>query len=473
MKVLLLRPPDPLQGVALLSHTRPMNLACLAAWLRREGHAVRLVDYEIEPYSDVHLTTLLERERPQLIGLSCTTPTIVSGARLAARIKAIDAGIVTVIGGAHANGLPVQTLEEFPAFDCLVFGEGEVTLAELCRTVETGGSLEDLAGLSFRRNGVVVQNRPRPLIAQLDDLPLPARDLFPAAAQAGHASRGFSNALRSAELFTARGCPVACSFCAIQTAFGRSVRLHSPQRIAAEVATLTREHGCEHLVIADDTFTLQEARALEISAVLGKSGIASWNCDTRVNSVTPALLKAMAANGCRKVAFGVESGSQRIIDRIGKQITVEQVRTAVRWAKEARIPEIEGNFIIAADPGEDRADLEETRRLITSLPWTFVSVSIIVPYPGTPVYARMREAGQIDAGASWEDFVMFGRRPRWRTDHFSADELVALQKELTRAFYLRPGYIAGRLGTIRTLDDARYWFRAGLAYLRWYRAGKV
>lgn len=473
MKVLLLRPPDPLQEVALLSHTRPMNLAYLAAWLRRGGDEVVLVDYEIEPYTAEHLTAILRRERPAVVGFSCTTPTVLSGARLAARIKALDPGIITVVGGAHANGLPRQTLEEFPDFDCLVFGEGEVTFAELCRAVGKGGSLEGVCGLVFRQGDKVVENPPRPLIADLDELPLPARDLFAVAAQAGHTSRGFSNRLRSAELFTARGCPIACSFCAIQTAFGRSVRLHSPERIAAEVQHLTEQYGCEHLVIADDTFTLQEARAQEISAILGRSGLTSWNCDTRVNTVTPGLLQTMAANGCRKVAFGVESGSQRIIDRIGKKITIEQVRAAVRWAKEAKIPEIEGNFIIAADPGEDRGDLEETRRLITALPWTFVSVSIIVPYPGTPVYTRMRAAGQIDPVASWEDFVMFGREPRWHTDHFTAAELLALQKSLTRAFYLRPGYIASRLATIRSIGDLNYWIRAGIAYLRWYRSGKI
>lgn len=473
MKVLLVRPPDPLQGSALLSHTRPMNLAYLAAWLRREAIEVELADYEIARFDPGIFAELLRHLRPEVIGFSATTPIIAGAARLAALAKESLPGIVTVIGGAHANGLPLGTLEEFAAFDCLIYGEGELTLLELCRVIERGGSLAGIPGLVHRHDGRLVRNPPREPLAVLDTLPFPARDLFRAAEQAGHVSRGFSNRLRSAELFTARGCPFACSFCAIQATFGRQVRFHSPERVGLEVDQLVRVHGCNHLVLADDTFTLLPERAAEISARLKASGIVSWNCDTRASTVTPQLLHIMAQSGCRKIAFGVESGSQRVMDRIGKQLTVEQVTSAVHWAKEAGIPHIEGNFIIGADPAETVEDLEQTRRLIVSLPWTFISVAVIVPYPGTPVYDRMAVAGQIAAEANWEDFVMFGRTPRWHTDHFSAAELLARQKALTRAFYLRPGYLAGRLGAIRGLEEARYWFGAGFAYLRWYWAGKL
>ena len=473
MNVLLVRPPDSLQGSALLSHTRPVNLAYLAAWLRREGIDVALADFEITPFDRDGFTARLRQLRPAVVGFSAATPTVTGAARLAAQVKSILPECVTVIGGAHANGLPAETLEEFTDFDCLVYGEGELTLLEVCRVVERGGSLHGIAGLAHRNGGQVVVNPPRELLAELDDLPMPARDLFVAAEQAGHASRGFSNRLRSAELFTARGCPFACTFCAIQTTFGRKVRLHSVGRVGQEVDHLIREYGCNHLVIADDTFTLQPERAAEICGRLKASGLTSWNCDTRASTVTPQLLRTMARSGCRKVAFGVESGSQRVMDRIGKQLTVEQVTSAVRWAKEAGIRHIEGNFIIGADPTETAGDLDQTRRMLTTLPWTFVSVAVLVPYPGTPVYMQMRAAGQIEPDASWDNFVMFGRTPRWRTDHFSADDLVALQKRLTRAFYLRPGYIAARLGAIRSREEARYWFGAGIAYLRWYFGGKV
>lgn len=472
-QVLLIRPPDPLQEAALLSHTRPMNLAALAAFLRAAGFVITICDYEVTPYHPSHLQGLLQQLQPAVVGISCTTPTITNGGRLAAAIKSFAPEILIVVGGPHPSALPEETLQEFGGFDCLVYGEGEATLLELCQKSAENGDFAEIRGLVWRDGARIVSNPPRPLLDNLDLLPFPARDLLPELMRAGHSSRGFGNALRSTELYTSRGCPFACSFCAIQATFGRSVRFRTPDSIAKELAEIARIAPVEHLVIADDTFTLDSGRATEISRLIGRSGITSWNCDTRVNSVTPELLRTMRQNGCTKVAFGVESGSQRILDKIGKKIQAEQVQQAVAWAKEAGLRHIEGNFIIGADPSESDEDLELTRRMILDLPWTFVSVAVIVPYPGTPIYQQMLAAGQIDAAASWEDFVIFGKPPCWRTDHFSAAQLLAQQKRLTREFYLRPSYIARQLLSIRSPGEAGYWFSAGISYLRWYLSGRI
>ncbi len=471
-QILLLRPPDPQQDSALLSHTRPMNLAYLAATLRPAGFEVAIIDYETTPFSVSHLQNALQRVRPSLAGITCTTPTVNSAAQLAAAIKAHAPDVVTVIGGSHASALPEPTLREFPAFDCLVFGEGETTFLELCIRTRDGGRDGSINGLAFRENGSVTLNAPRQLIADLDSIPFPARDLINYTTQAGHSSRGFSNKLHSTELFTSRGCPVGCSFCAIQATFGRSVRFRDPSFIEDEVSRMVREHHFNHVVIADDTFTLQPDRAATICEILERSGIVSWNCDTRVNSVSLELLKTMKRCGCEKVAFGVESGSQRMLDLIGKGITVDQVRNAVSWAKQAGIKHIEGNFIIGCDPSETLQDLEETRKLISALPWTFVSVAVIVPYPGTPVRERMLSAGLIENDATWEHYVIFGKRPAWRTEHFSGDELVQVQRSLTRSFYLRPSYMLSRMASVRSWGELEYWATAGVSYLRWYLTGR-
>lgn len=471
-RVVLFRPPDPLQDFALLSHTRPMNLAYLAAVLRTAGFDAVIVDYETTPYSERHLQQVLLQARPAVAAITCTTPTVTSAAQLAAAIKSSAPEVTTVVGGAHASALPTQTMQEFPVFDYLVAGEGELTLRELCIRLRDGGKDAAVKGLVFREDGAVSSAEARPLITDLDSIPFPARDLIDYSTQAGHSSRGFSNKLLSTELFTSRGCPFGCSFCAIQATFGRSVRFRDPLFIEEEVRRMVRAQHFNHVVIADDTFTLQPDRAAAISEILGRSGITSWNCDTRVNTVSLELLKTMKGCGCGKVAFGVESGSQRLLDLIGKGITVDQVRRAVHWARQAGIRHIEGNFIIGCDPSETAADLEKTRELITSLPWTFVSVAVIVPYPGTPVRERMLSAGLIDRQVGWEEYVIFGKRPGWRTENFSADDLLQHQRSLTRSFYLRPSYVLSRLASIRSRGELEYWATAGVSYLKWYLTGK-
>ena len=472
-RILLIRPPDPLQGSALLSHTRPMNLAYLAASLREAGFLVGLTDYEITPFGAPHLRALLTRFSPGAVGFSATTPTIKSAARLAQLVKECRPDTVTIVGGPHASALPEETLREFPVFDFLVYGEGEATLRELCIRLRDGGESSVVAGIAYRSEHEIVRTPPRPLIADLDSIPFPARDLIDYSVQAGHSSRGFSNSVLSTELFTSRGCPVGCSFCAIQATFGQSVRFRDPVFIEEEVTRMVREHRFNHVVIADDTFTLKPDRAAAICELLERSGIASWNCDTRVNAVSADLLKTMKRCGCEKVAFGVESGSQRILDLIGKGIGVGQVADAVRWAKEAGIRHIEGNFIIGCDPSETEAELALTRDLIRSLPWTFVSVAVVVPYPGTPLREKMLTAGLIEPGADWEDYVIFGKRPRWRTEHFSGAELLARQRALTRAFYLRPSYVMARLASVRSWSELGYWAKAGVSYLKWYVSGRA
>jgi len=470
--VVLFRPADPMQDSALLSHTRPMNLAYLAAMLRREGFAVAIIDNETTLFNEQHLNHVLNDMRPAVAGITCTTPTVISSARLAATIKLHAPSITTVAGGPHVSALPEQTLREFSAFDYAVIGEGEQTLLELCVRLRDGGSDHAIGGIAFREDEEVVVTEPRRLIQDLDSIPFPARDLIDYTEQAGHSSRGFSNRLRSTELFTSRGCPVGCSFCAIQATFGRTVRFRDPSYIEDEVSRMVRHHQFNHVVIADDTFTLQPDRAAAISEILGRSDIESWNCDTRVNTVSLELLQLMKRCGCDKVAFGVESGSQRMLNLMNKGIRVDQVRDAVRWAKQAGIRHIEGNFIIGSDPSETREELDMTCSLISSLPWTFVSVAIIVPYPGTPLRERMLAAGLIDNETGWEDYVIFGKQPVWRTEHFSADQLLQHQRTLTRSFYLRPSYILSRLASIRSRTELQYWVTAGASYLKWYLTGK-
>ena len=468
MNVLLIRPPDPLQHLRLLSRTRPMNLAYLAAYLRQHGIRVKIIDYETTVFDERSFSRILEQDSYSILGVSCTTPTIVSGSKICAIAKIRCPEIATVVGGPHASALPEQTLEQFPAFDYLAFGEGEETLFQLCCAIRDRNVPKHIEGLAFRTQKTIIKNPARKLIKDLDTIPFPARDLIDYRSCFGHSTRGFSNQTSSTELFTSRGCPYGCHFCAIQTTFGKKVRFRSLDSIEKEIQLIKDKFGFQHIIVADDTFTLKENHALEICNIFRQSGIESWSCDTRADHVSKKLLRSMKLSGCQKIAFGVESGSQRILDLNGKGLTIEQVERAVHWAKEAGIRYIEGNFIIGSHPSETKADIQQTRKLLLSLPWSFVSIAVITPYPGTRVYHLMKEQGLLHKDAQWEDFMMFGKKPQWETVHFSANDLIYIQKKLSREFYLRPDYIIKQLLSVKSWQDLFFWISSAGAYIKWY-----
>jgi radical SAM superfamily enzyme YgiQ (UPF0313 family) len=457
--------------VDLLSHTMPTNLGYVAAFLLEKGHEVEIWDYEVERFTIAGYLDRIRAFSPDVIGLSCMTPTIENGAKMAALTKSAFPEVTTVVGGAHSSALPRRTLLEYPAFDVVVNKEGEETMAELCDKLARRDALAGTPGITHREHGGVTVEPDRPLRKSLDDYPFPARHLYQARFQrVGHSSRGFPNQIRSTEIFTSRGCPYQCTFCAIVATFGRSLRLRSIVNVEREIRECQARWGIEHVIIADDTFGLKKGRVEELCAAFRRTGLRSWSCDTRVDCVDPEKLRLMVESGCTKVAFGVETGSERVVKLNRKKIDFERVRAAVRWSREAGIRHVEGNFIIASHPDETWDDVKQTMALMHELPFTFVSISVLVPYPGTENYEIMDQSGLIHS-KDWPRYVMFGREPCWRTTHFSAAQLIDLQKVANRAFYLHPRRLLRLLSTIRSPKELGYYLRSTWSFLRWLAGG--
>lgn len=455
-----------MQAVSLLPQARPINLACLAAYAREQGFRVDLLDFERNGFSEMALRKRLASFRPGFFCVSCMTPTIKPGAALCSMAKSIDKDIITVVGGSHANALPLETLREFSSFDFLVYGEGEQTLVELCSSY--GRRLGRIKGLAYRKGGIPVLNRPRELLLALDTLPMPAWDLMAGKPAGGFLTKGFSNAIPSVEIYTSRGCPFSCSYCAAGSAFGRSYRKRSLGSIEAELRFLSANYAFDFLIVSDDTFTLEHKRVMSICRLFRKYRIGSWSCETRIDAVSPSLLAYMKEYGCKKVTFGIESGSPRVRRLMGKGFSDRQIYDAVTAAAEAGIQEVEGNFIIGGDISESHRDISMTERMIRSLPFTLVSVSVIIPLPGTRIFKDMFGQGLIRPPFNWDRFVMFGKKPAWRILHLSPEEMLACQKRITRSFYLSPRFIFRRLARMRSLRELASWVGYGRDYLKWY-----
>ncbi len=338
------------------------------------------------------ITARLQTFQPQVVALTCTTFNRVTVARAIRWVRAFDRSIRIVVGGVHATYCADQVLSTYGA-DVVVIGEGEITLPELLRTMESGAHLHDVSGIAFLDGtGNVVRTPPRPPIAILDDLPSP--DYEYAAASIRSFGIGF--------LITTRGCPVRCEFCSTSSYWGQQVRMHSAERVVDEMQKLQARFGVSRLFFHDDTFNVGIKRVNEICAAIQARGLKiEWGCQCRVTPVSEAMLANMVAAGCRHICWGIESGSPRMLTAIHKKITVEQVRQAFELCRPYQDRLSTGAFVMVGNPGENDESIRETTELLSTLPLTDpIGTSILYVLPGTLLFERAKQAGQI-CDADW------------------------------------------------------------------------
>lgn len=441
--VILIRPPTQMGRLhKIVSAQHPINLLYVAASLREAGYEPFLFDYEVEPWEPERLLAEIDRLNPLFVGVTCMTPLIVAGNEICRAAKEGFPRVPTVVAGAHPTALPKRTLEDFPHFDIALFGEGESTTVELCRRLEEGRDLSGLLGVAFRAGGGIIVNGERPLHKSLDEIPFPARDLLRMDLYPGASKSGLSAGVnRSTQVFTSRGCPFLCTFCAIPVAHNHKVRFRSAESVRRELSECRARWDFPHVTLHDDTFTVSERRVAEISRAVGETGV-SWDCDTRVDTVTREMLFSMARHGCVRIAFGVEAGSERILKLIKKNVTIDQIKNAFAWARAAGL-QTSGYFIVGSHPDETPEEVEETARLIHEIAPDFAHIAVGVPYPGTELEHEMLKEGLI-FDRSWERYMEHDTIPGWRTRHYSAEELVAAQKRLIKDYFYRPAYVWSR-----------------------------
>jgi len=238
-----------------------------------------------------------------------------------------------------------------------------------------------------------------------------------------------------------------------------------------EVNECASRFGFNHFTIDNDTFTHDRAHAIEFCEAISGKGL-TWDCDTRVDRIDAELLGAMARSGCVKVAFGVETGSERILKAIKKGITLDQVRSAFDMSKKAGLLTC-AFFMIGNHPEEDEDDIKKTAEFIREISPDLITVAIATPYPGTELNKAMREAGLLEGEPEWSEFGgSFRGRHLTRTNTIGPERLTELQSRLLRGFYLRPKYILRRLSLIRNSRDALYWFKAGASFIMYILGGR-
>ncbi|MEM0475525.1 MAG: radical SAM protein [Candidatus Norongarragalinales archaeon] len=363
----------------------PLGVAWVAAYLKDE-HEVAVIDDYLEKNSRSELLRKIRSFSPDAVGFSTTTFTECEAESIAADVKKAAPETQIFFGGPHASLFPQKVLE-CSSVDAVVIGEGEVTCAEYLSALAAGKPLEGVKGIAFKKNneeGKVRVNEPRPYMNNLDELRFPARELLKIREYPEY-KMSVSLKTPSTTMCTSRGCPYNCLYCSSPTIWGRSWRGMSGKRVTDEIEFLTEKYGVKSIKFHEDHFTFNKQRVLDICREIRERGIEiEWQCESRVNNIDAERLKAMRDAGCKIVWYGIESGTQKILDFYRKGTTLEQVKNAVRLTNEAGI-EAMGSFILGA-PIETREEMEETIRFGLALELKEVYFNVLLAIPGTDLY---------------------------------------------------------------------------------------
>lgn len=414
----------------------PLGLAYVASVLESAGYRVRIVDALTLGLSAEGAARAALSEKPDVVGISAITPTVKSGYRIAAAVKERDPEIPVIMGGPHVTFMYEEALAN--SVDFVVRGEGEFTALELLKHLEKGkGEPKHVRGLAYKgRDGRIVVTRPRQPVADLDRLPEPARHLLPM-----DRYTWLDAPVRVIHVMASRGCPYGCVFCSTSYFWGRRYRIRSARLVASEVERAVEKYKARVVVFSDDELTLIPKWVDEFVSELKERGLdIEWSCGSRVSSVSRELLKKMARAGCRTIYYGIESCSDEDLRRIGKGITVEQVKKAVEWSREAGIETV-GSFILGF-PWQTVDDMRRTVRFAESLGIDYAQFTVATPYPGTPLYRMAREQGLIEVD-DWDFYTAL--HPVMRGFHFTRKQLSQLLSWAYRRFYLRPTYLLRHL----------------------------
>ncbi|MDK2782037.1 MAG: anaerobic magnesium-protoporphyrin monomethyl ester cyclase [Archaeoglobi archaeon] len=429
VEVLLINPPESTNKYRTFLNVLapPLGIAYIGAVLEENGISVKIIDAPALRMSIDDVLGEIKRESPNLIGITCTTPIMPHVSKLMKRIReeGIDAPIVC--GGNHPTFCDEDTLRS--GADFVVRGEGEITLLELYRTIENGGELERVKGISFLKDGKLVRTEEREKIEDLDSLPFPARHLLP---MDRYQALGLPH--RFTTMIASRGCPMGCSFCASSAFHGRKLRIRSVENVVDEVEHVIDEYGVEFITFMDDTFTLLRNWVEKFCDEILRRGIEiKWGATARVDRMSLDLLRKMKKSGCVALFIGVESGDQEILDRITKNVVLEQTKRAFENMRKAGILSIAS--VAIGYPGETRESIKRTMRFIEEIKPDYFVASIATPYPGTRFYDEVKEKGLI-VSERWEDFTLF--KSTIRCGELEPEELERLRYEMMKRFYLRP-----------------------------------
>lgn len=413
-----------------------VGLGYVGGYLKRHDIRLTFIDGIVERHTPETIAEEIKRLKPDFLGVTATTYQIYDAANLCDVAKRVHPGITTIIGGYHAGAIPEQTLSEFPGFDYAIYGEGEETCRELVQTVMEKGDVSRLQGIAWRNGDTVIKNEPRPYFENMDDIGFPDFSFFPL--KKYRATYTMRRGMIEVPIASMRGCPYSCNFCF--RSMGQKIRYRSVENIIAEIKRDVDDYGAKQLIFIDDTLTLAKQRIKEMCRRMVKEKLhekVSWIGETRVDHVDKELFQEMSKAGCRVLSFGVESGNQNVLDACDKHQTINDIKQAFSWAKEAGI-RIHASFIMG-QAFETEKTINDTIRLGLELDPHYVSYCILTPFPGTEV-PDLAERGVGGLRYLNKDWKAFGKQTgkALELESVPRKKLESLQRKGYFKFFMRP-----------------------------------
>ncbi|MFQ5698374.1 MAG: B12-binding domain-containing radical SAM protein [Myxococcota bacterium] len=378
----------------------PIGIETLAPVVRRHGHAVRMFDTCHPQMKEEHIAEAVLEERPDAIALSFLSTTSYPATKsMARRLKQVAPGTPLILGGVFATMNAQKILADCPHADCVGVGEGEELLPDFLENLDDPASV---GGLVWRSNGSIVKNAPRPIIRDLDQLPYPDRRSLPI--DYIESMPLDVPAVLSLDRFctmqTSRGCPYPCVYCDIPALTNGKWRCRSPEHVLGEMQELD-DLGYRSIYLTDDHFLLKRNRIREIcQGIIDRKLEFRWGCEGRVDSVAIDQFPIMAQANCGFLAFGIESGSQNVLERLKKMQTLEQIEHGVREAKRHGITTAHGFFLVGS-PDETEAEILQSFRFAARLQLDTFGFNRLCAYRGTPLWREYMERGIIDDERDW------------------------------------------------------------------------